>query len=207
MRKITLTTMAAALLAGCLTTSMAAEPVPAITFGASVTNADGTLTTRLTWSTAPAASSCTASGHPSWAGTKAASGALDLPAITLSGTYTLSLACTWAADTSAVLTWQAPTQYTDGSAIAAGALGPYRIYQGTTAANLARVAEVSGLTTTRTGLAQGQHFFAVTAVTTTGVESALSAVGSKTIGTSQTRNASVTLTVNPKPNAPPLTVE
>lgn len=187
--------------------ALAPAAEPSVTFGASVTNANGSLTTRLTWATTPAATSCTASGSPSWTGTKAASGALDLPAINLSGTYTLTLACTWPADTTARLSWSAPTQYTDGTALPAGALGPYRVYQGTTAANLAQVAQVAGLSTERTGLAAGTHYFAVSAVTTTGVESELSAVGSKVVGTTITRDASVTLTVNPVPRAPVLVVQ
>lgn len=185
-----------------------AEPTYSVTFGASVTSSNETLSTALTWSSSPAGASCTASGHPSWTGVKAASGTLSMPVINLSGTYTLTMACNWPAVTQARLCWQAPTQNTDGSPIQAGSLGPYRIYQGTSATNLARVAEATGLCADRTGLATGTHYFAVTAVNTAGVESALSSVGSKTITGAVTRNSSVTLTVNPKPAAPGnLTVE
>lgn len=84
---------------------------------------------------------------------------------------------------SATLSWQAPVQYTDGSSLAASSIGAFRIYRGTSASNLARVAEVDGRATSFVvqNLAAGTHYFAVTAVTTGGTESGLSAVGSKTI--------------------------
>lgn len=84
---------------------------------------------------------------------------------------------------SATLSWQAPVQYTDGSPLASSSLGAYRIYRGTSASNLSRVAEVDGRATSFVvqGLPAGTHYFAVTAVTTSGAESARSATGSKTI--------------------------
>jgi hypothetical protein len=83
----------------------------------------------------------------------------------------------------AALSWQAPTQYTDGSALPGSELDAYRIYQGSSAGSLTRVAEVDSGTMNYTvqSLASGTHYFAVTAVTSGGTESALSAVGSKTI--------------------------
>lgn len=183
--------------------SFAAEPTYSVTFGASVTNANESLSTRLTWSSSPAGATCAASGHSTWTGPKAASGALDLPKITMHGTYNLSLSCNWPADTQARLCWQAPTQYTDGSAIPPGGITGYGIYQGTSAANLTRVDTVTtGLCATRTGLALGTHYFAVTAIATGGAESARSGVGNKTITGAVTRNGSVSLTVNPVSVAP-----
>ncbi|HWL62529.1 MAG TPA: putative Ig domain-containing protein [Steroidobacteraceae bacterium] len=84
---------------------------------------------------------------------------------------------------SATLSWQAPVQYTDGSQLAPSSLGAFRIYRGTSASNLSRVAEVDGQATSFVvqNLPAGTHYFAVTAVTTAGAESARSAVGSKTI--------------------------
>ena len=84
---------------------------------------------------------------------------------------------------SATLSWQAPVQYTDGSPLAASSLGAFRIYRGTSSSNLTRIAEVDGRATSFVvqNLAAGTHYFAVTAVTTGGTESARSAVGSKTI--------------------------
>jgi hypothetical protein len=83
----------------------------------------------------------------------------------------------------AALSWMAPAQYTDGSPLPVGELDAYRIYHGTSAAALARVAEVDSATTAFnvTDLDAGTHYFAVTAVSGTGMESSLSQVGSKTI--------------------------
>lgn len=84
---------------------------------------------------------------------------------------------------SATLSWQAPVQYTDGSPLSSSSLGAYRIYRGTSASNLSRVAEVDGRATSFVvqNLPAGTHYFAVTAVTTEGAESGRSTVGSKTI--------------------------
>lgn len=84
---------------------------------------------------------------------------------------------------SAALSWQPPTQYTNGTSLPASGLSAFRIYRGTSASSLTRIAEVDARTTNFSvpNLARGTHYFAVTAVTTTGVESALSAIGSKTI--------------------------
>jgi hypothetical protein len=84
---------------------------------------------------------------------------------------------------SATLSWQAPVQYTNGSPLPASSLDGFRIYRGSSAGNLRAVAEVDGRATSFVvqGLAPGTHYFAVTAVTTDGVESGPSAVGSKTV--------------------------
>jgi hypothetical protein len=84
---------------------------------------------------------------------------------------------------SASLSWTSPTSYTDGSALPASELGAYRIYSGTSRSSLAPIAEVDSRTTSFTArnLPQGTHYFAVTAITASGMESSLSAIGSKTI--------------------------
>jgi hypothetical protein len=83
----------------------------------------------------------------------------------------------------AELSWSPPTQYTDGSALPGSQIVAYYIYQGASASNLTRIAEVDGNDTSFTvrDLASGTHYFAVTTVATGMVESAFSAVGSKTI--------------------------
>jgi hypothetical protein len=83
----------------------------------------------------------------------------------------------------AALTWMAPAQYTDGSPMPIGELDAYRVYRGTSAASLARIAEVDSATTAFnvSNLTAGTHYFAVTAVSINGLESSLSQVGSKTI--------------------------
>lgn len=84
---------------------------------------------------------------------------------------------------SAFLSWSPPTQYADGSALPAAELDAYRIYHGTNASRLSRVAEVDGTAVSFTvrELAAGTHYFAVSTVSVNGLESALSAVGSKII--------------------------
>jgi len=100
----------------------------------------------------------------------------SLPAFSITVTAPVSVG-------TAALSWQAPTQYTDGSLLPTMQLAAYRIYYGSSAAALKQVAEVDASTTSMTirELANGQHYFAVTAVTITGAESGFSAIGSKTI--------------------------
>jgi len=80
------------------------------------------------------------------------------------------------------LSWTAPTQNTDGSALTD--LAGYRVYHGTSPDALNQMIQVSDPAATTyafSQLASGTHYFAVTAYTSAGVESALSGVGSKTI--------------------------
>lgn len=79
------------------------------------------------------------------------------------------------------LSWLAPTQNTDGSALTN--LAGYRIYHGTNASSLSYAAQVGASTTSYIygSLASGTHYFAVSAYNAVGVESALSTVGSKSI--------------------------
>jgi hypothetical protein len=82
----------------------------------------------------------------------------------------------------ASLSWTAPTQNTDGSALVD--LSGYRIYYGTSASALNQVIDVPSASTLSyvvERLTSGSYFFAVKAVAVTGAESALSALGSKTI--------------------------
>ena len=83
---------------------------------------------------------------------------------------------------SATLSWVAPTQNTDGSALTN--LAGYHIYYGTSASNLNQSVQVAnpGLTTYVLGnLAAGTWYFSVNDYTTTGVESAISNIASKLI--------------------------
>lgn len=94
-----------------------------------------------------------------------------------------SISVTPAPSGAAALSWTAPTQNTDGSALAPGELAAYRIYHGTSAASLDRVAEVDGGSTDFTfrDLGAGTHYFAVTAVSSAGAESSFSTIQGKTI--------------------------
>lgn len=85
---------------------VAGHAFAATTFTPSVTAANGELTTTLTWQSTQA--QCVASGSPNWTGTKPTTGTLALPKITLSGTYTLTLACSTPASLTASLSWVNP---------------------------------------------------------------------------------------------------
>jgi hypothetical protein len=83
---------------------------------------------------------------------------------------------------SATLTWVAPTENTDGTAVTD--LAGYRIYYGTSATDLTQEIDLAGTTSTSyvvSGLAPGTYYFAVTAYSTAGMESAESNQASKSI--------------------------
>lgn len=83
---------------------------------------------------------------------------------------------------SAALSWAPPTQNTDGSALVD--LAGYAIYYGTSASNLATriaITDPSATSYTVGKLSTGTYYFALAAYTSTGIESALSSIGSKTI--------------------------
>jgi hypothetical protein len=81
---------------------------------------------------------------------------------------------------SAVLSWSPPTTNTDGSPVS---LAGFIIYVGKSPRHLHRVRMVSVIDTTAVmkHLPRGKYFFAVTAISTTGAESALSNIESKRI--------------------------
>lgn len=195
----------------------AGQTAPTLTFTAQTVTGAGSVEPQLTWSTTPAATSCTASGATDWTGTKPASGTATLAPITASRTYTMT--CSWPGSTTATLTWVAPTQNTDGTAIAKCAAqtdtGPclreFSVHRGASATALSdsrMVNDRNATTYAWTGLTAGTHFFAVRARTGQGVESALSNVVSKVISGTTSVNRTVGITVNPQPNPPTgLTVE
>jgi hypothetical protein len=143
------------------------------------------------------------SGKPAWAIFSTATGALtgtpttaqagSYPGIVISvsdgkaaavalAAFTLTVTQPQSATGSATLNWTAPTQNTDGSALTD--LSGFHVHHGLSAANLTDVTDIPGATITSyvaTQLASGTHYFAVSAYTSGGMESAMSAVGSKTI--------------------------
>lgn len=83
---------------------------------------------------------------------------------------------------SATLSWTAPTSNSDGSALTD--LAGYHIYYGTSAGSMSNkinITSPSTLTYVITNLGTGTWYFAIAAYTNTGLESAMSNVGSKTI--------------------------
>lgn len=86
--------------------------------------------------------------------------------------------------TTASLTWVAPSQYTDGTALPLEQLAGYRVYHGSSATTLKPYHDIDGAQLTSyvaRDLAPGQHCFAIAAVAVSNVESAMSAPGCKTI--------------------------
>lgn len=182
--------------------AFAAHAQNTITFTAQTTTGDGSVVPALTWSTAPPATSCAATGDPAWTGPKAASGTQTLAAITSSATY--NLACTWAADNKATLTWTAPTKNTDGSNLTD--LASFRAYWGTVAGVWPNQAPVPGgasaTTFVVTPLTPATWNFTVTAVNAAGKESAMAAAVQKTItATGPSQSKTVGIVVNPVPLA------
>jgi hypothetical protein len=171
---------------------------PTLTFAAENVTGLESVTPKLTWSTSPAATSCTASGD--WTGTKAAAGTETLAAIMVSKTYNLT--CTWPSGTSVTLAWTAPTTNTNGTALTD--LAGYTIHYGNTASNLNQTRQHMFPTSTGTpvpGLTAGEWFFCVRAVNALGAASDCSNTVSKTL-TAGSVNKSVGIVVNPKPSPP-----
>jgi hypothetical protein len=137
------------------------------------------------------------SGRPSWAVFSIATGSLTGTAV--AGTYSnivisvsdgtvtralpaFSITVGSANVGTASLSWVAPTENSDGSPLTD--LAGYRVYHGLSATALTDIIDRPGATNTSysfSQLASGTHYFAVAAYNSAGVESPMSAVGSKTI--------------------------
>jgi len=137
---------------------------------------------------------------PSWATFTAATGKLaGTPAAGEVGTYSnvaisvsdgkataslgaFSIAVTAISNGRVTLSWTAPTENTDGTPLTN--LSGYKIHYGTSASSLSQSIDVNtvGVTTYMVdNLAPATWYFAITAVTATGVESSYSNVANKTI--------------------------
>jgi hypothetical protein len=99
-----------------------------------------------------------------------------------SPTTAQSAASSGSGNTSATLSWEAPTTNTNGTALTN--LAGYRIYYGSSATDLSQKVQLNGVgaqTYVFDNLQAGTWYFAVMAVTSAGVESALSNKVSATI--------------------------
>jgi hypothetical protein len=99
-----------------------------------------------------------------------------------SPTTAQSAASSGSGNTSATLSWEAPTTNTNGTALTN--LAGYRIYYGSSATDLSQKVQLNGVgvqTYVFDDLQAGTWYFAVMAVTSGGVESALSNKVSATI--------------------------
>ena len=137
---------------------------------------------------------------PAWASFNASTGQLSgTPTAAYAGTYAnivisvsdgvasaslpaFSISVTQVSNGTATVNWTPPIDNTNGSVITN--LAGYNIHYGTTSANLTQTIQVTntGLTSyTLSNLTSGTWYFAVTAYTSGGTESALSNLASKTI--------------------------
>lgn len=99
-----------------------------------------------------------------------------------SPTTAQSVASSGSGNASATLSWEAPTSNTNGTALTD--LAGYRIYYGSSATDLSQNVQLKGVgvqTYVFDNLHAGTWYFAVMAVTSTGIESALSNRVSTTI--------------------------
>lgn len=169
-----------------------------VSLSASPTSGSGTVTPTLTWSSN--GNSCTASGG--WSGSKAPSGSQTVTAITASTTY--NLVCTGAGGW-ANLSWTAPTQNTDGSALTD--LAGFKIYYGSSATSMNTVVDIPDKTKTSyriEPLGPATWYFSMTAYNAAKVESAKSNSVNKVVAL-PTGTASVTVAVDKVPKPPVLT--
>lgn len=202
------------IIASLITASKAeAQNVVDFNLSTAISADKSTLTPTLTWSTTPAATSCTASGSADWTGAKAASGTASLAAFPATESRGFVLQCNWPGDTQAALAWTAPTTFTDGSPLPKCAtattqencLAGYLIEFGTSATTLnqSRFHMFPNSTSTPvTGLTSGSTYhFAIRAMTGLGGQSARSNTVSKTLAPTVQVSQSAGLKI---PNAPVL---
>jgi hypothetical protein len=137
---------------------------------------------------------------PAWASFSASNGALSgTPSASQAGTYSniaisvsngtqsaalgaFTITVTASSSGSAALTWTPVTRNTNGSALTD--LAGYHVHYGTSPNAMNTVVVLANPSLTKylvTSLASGTWYFGIAAYTTTGVESAMSNVGSKTI--------------------------
>lgn len=148
----------------------AGAQAPVATFTLETSTADGqSVTPRLTWTTAPAATSCEGSGD--WSGVKLAAGTEVLAPVTSSKSYTLT--CLWPGDMRATVTWGAPTTNTDGTPYTDP--GGYRVLYGRSVDNLDQSAYLNDQAARSWEMPAseaGHWWFTVRAVNARGLESA-----------------------------------
>ena len=189
MKRIALILAACTLLA---TAAHAQTPVLTLTLETSTTADQRAILPKLTWSTTPTATSCTASGGTGWAGNKSPAGSLTLAAVTTSQAYTL--VCNWPGVTLATVTWQPPTTNTDNTPLTD--LAGFIVKYGTSPTALTQSSNVAGATvTTWTSptLTPGTWYFNVLAVNALGLVSDPSNTVNKTTTASTSDTRSLTL--------------
>ena len=155
------------------------DPEPTVSLSASEASVDAGANVTLTWSSTDA-SSCSASG--AWSGSRATSGSAVVGPVNATSTFTLT--CTGSGGTavsmvsveavgSISLSWQAPTDNTDGTPISG--ISGYRIFYGTSSGAYGSPVDVTGsATSTVLNLPVDTYFIAMTVLDTNGQESGYS---------------------------------
>lgn len=192
------------------TAATAQTPTPSVNVAPTIAgSAPASVTAGQSYSFTPAANdangntlSFTVQNRPAWASFNTATGALTgTPSTAQVGSYgniiitvsdgvasaalpafAINVLQPAAATGSATLSWSAPTQNTDGSALTN--LAGYRIYYGTNANSLTQTVSINtvGVTNYVVGnLSAGTWYFAMRSVNAAGVESDMSNVASKII--------------------------
>jgi hypothetical protein len=176
-----------------------ANPVTTVTVNP--TSATASTSVTVTWSTSGFSTTpaCTASGG--WTGSKTPSGS---QVITVSATTTFSLICSETAG-SATVTWTAPTQRTDGTALTN--LAGYQLFYTKTLSGLESAVPVAitapASTYNVTGLSAGTWYFGMKARDSNNLLSVMSNTGSKSIVLGSASGAA-TITFQSLPNPPVL---
>lgn len=167
-----------------------------VTFGVTATSpAPGQAIPTLTWNITGTGPTCTATG---WAGINGVlTGSLLQPLVTKNTNYVLS--CSWAADTTATLSWVGPTTNTDGTPLTD--LAGFTVYWNTgdpsmvtaPTAKTRTIANPQAQGTVISNLPAGTWYFAVSPYNAQGVSGAIGGIPSKIIGAGNiiVRNVSV----------------
>jgi len=160
---------------------------PTVNLSAASTVLDSGGSTSLSWSSTDA-TACTASGG--WTGNRDTSGSVSVGPVSQQTTFSLSCSGDGGSALAMVsvsvrgtvtLSWVAPTENVDGSALTD--LAGYRVYYGTGSRSYTTMRDVPGASTTSTSLtlSSGDYYVAMTALDGEGNESAYSNEVIKTV--------------------------
>lgn len=182
-----------------------AQIAPTLVFTVSVNGTISPVTPTLSWST-NGASVCTAASSPvdaKWNGTVATSGSVVAGPVTSPTTYNLT--CASASDTTATLSWVAPSLNTDGTQLTD--LAGFKAYEviGTNNVLTTTMNAPNYTSVPIVNLSVGSHTFFVTAYNSAGVESSPSNQGTKVIVAGTSASKSLLVDVQKK-SAPPTTL-
>ena len=160
------------------------------------TSSAGRATPTLTWSN-PTATSCAATGDAAWAAaSKPVSGTVTLAAVAPPNARSYTLTCVFPGDTTATVSWTAPTTNTDGSALTN--LAGFNVYrrvgsQDVGSGEMTPVRDPTATSRVFSGLGTGTHYFGVEAVNADGVPSVMSNIAGKPITAGATDSETVSI--------------